>query len=184
MVLTRRALQIAFLFTLLCILFLSLAFSASPLRASTLPPGFSETTIATHLTLPTAIAFAPDGRIFVTEQKGAVRVIKNNWLLPTPFVNVTTDWSGERGLLGIALHPHFPTKPYVYVYYTVPGNPPHNRLSRFTANGDVAKEDSEEILVEFESLGAKIHNAGALDFGPDGKLYVAVGENDMPTTAQ
>ena len=89
------------------------------------------------------MAIAPDGRLFVCEQGGDLRVIKNGALLSTPFVSITVDDFFERGLLGVAFDPNFVTNKYVYVYYTVPGNPPHNRVSRFTANGDVAVPGSE-----------------------------------------
>ena len=77
--------------------------SASPLaHAATVPLGFFDVTIASGLTNPTAMEFAPDGRLFVAEQGGNLRIIKNGVLLPTPFLSVTTDTSGERGLLGVA----------------------------------------------------------------------------------
>ncbi len=150
--------------------------TVSTVYASTIPSGFREQEVVSGMDSPTAFAFAPDGRIFVTEQGGAVRVIKEDVLLATPFLTVNADDNGERGLLGIALHPDFPTTPYVYIYYTVPGSPAHNRLSRFAADGDVAT-GSEDELVDFEDLGPENHNGGAIHFGPDGKLYVAVGEN-------
>ena len=103
--------------------------------AATLPSGFQETIVASGLATPTAMALAPDGRIFVCQQGGQLRVIKNGALLTTPFVTLTVDRTGERGLLGVALDPAFATNGFVYVYYTVPGTPPHNRLSRFTAQG-------------------------------------------------
>src|SRR6185436_5428911 len=102
--------------------------------AATLPSGFTETSLTTSLASATAMKFAPDGRIFVCQQGGALRVIKNGTLLSTSFVQLTVEAVGERGLLGVAFHPNFPGTPYVYVYYTVPGSPPHNRVSRFTAN--------------------------------------------------
>jgi glucose/arabinose dehydrogenase len=149
------------------------------------PPGFSQVLVATIIQSPTAVAFAPDGRIFVTQQGGLVRVIKNNALLATSFVSVTVDQTGERGLIGIALDPDFSTNNYVYLYYTVPGTPAHNRVSRFTANGDVAVAGSETILLEIDPLSTStIHNGGAMHFGNDGKLYIAVGENANPTAAQ
>ena len=69
------------------------------------------------------MALAPDGRIFVAEQGGRLRVIENGALLPTPFVTLNVHFSGERGLLGVTLDPAFSVNQYVYVYYTVPGSP-------------------------------------------------------------
>jgi glucose/arabinose dehydrogenase len=153
--------------------------------ASTLPAGFTETQVAGGLSNPTAMAFAPDGRLFVCLQGGQVRVIKNGTLLSTPFLSVTVNASGERGLLGIAFDPNFATNNWVYVYYTATSPTIHNRVSRFTANGDVAVSGSETIVLELDNLStATNHNGGALHFGADGRLYIAVGENANPANSQ
>ena len=155
------------------------------LAAATLPSGFVETTFASGLSAPTAMDFAPDGRLFVCLQGGNLRVIKNGALLPTPFLTLSVDSSGERGLLGVAFDPNFSSNNFVYVYYTVPGSPPHNRVSRFTANGDVAVAGSEVVILNLDNLSsASNHNGGAIHFGPDGKLYMAVGENANPSNSQ
>ncbi|HSL53518.1 MAG TPA: PQQ-dependent sugar dehydrogenase, partial [Pyrinomonadaceae bacterium] len=147
------------------------------MNAATLPPGFTETSV-NGLDSPTAMEIAPDGRIFVCQQGGSLRVIKNGVLLATPFLTLSVDPVGERGLLGIAFDPNFATTNFLYLYYTVPSTPRHNRVSRFTANGDVVVPGSETIILELENLSsATNHNGGAIHFGPDGKLYVAVGEN-------
>ena len=131
------------------------------------------------------MAFAPDGRLFVCEQGGRLRVIKNGVLLATPFVTVSTDSSGERGLLGIAFDPDFANNQFVYAYYTATTPTLHNRVSRFTANGDVAVPGSETIILDLNNLSsADNHNGGAMHFGIDGKLYIAVGENANPPNAQ
>jgi len=152
--------------------------------AATLPAGFTETQIS-GLSFPTAMEIAPDGRIFVCLQTGSLRVIKNGALLPTPFLTLNVDATQERGLLGIAFDPNFPTNNFLYLYYTVSTDPKHNRVSRFTANGDVVVPGSETIILELENLtSATNHNGGGIHFGPDGKLYVAVGENATPSNAQ
>ncbi|HKO96387.1 MAG TPA: PQQ-dependent sugar dehydrogenase [Pyrinomonadaceae bacterium] len=156
----------------------------SVVGAATLPSGFTETQIG-GLSGPTAMEIAPDGRIFVCLQGGQLRVIKNGALLSTPFLSLTVDSSGERGLLGVAFDPNFQTNNFVYVYYTVTSSPRHNRVSRFTANGDVALANSEVAILDLENLtSATNHNGGAIHFGPDGKLYVAVGENATPSNSQ
>ncbi len=153
--------------------------------AATLPTGFSESPVATGLSNPTAMAFAPDGRLFVCEQGGQLRVIKNGALLPTPFLTATVNAFGERGLLGVTFDPNFATNQFVYVYYTATTPAIHNRVSRFTANGDVALAGSEVIILDLNNLsGATNHNGGAIHFGPDGKLYIAVGENATPSNSQ
>jgi glucose/arabinose dehydrogenase len=155
-----------------------------PGRAASLPPGFAETTVASGLDRPTAMAISGDGRIFVCEQGGRLRVVKNGQLLPRPFVNLTVDSQGERGLLGVALHPDFPRTPYVYLYYTATKPRLHNRLSRFTAAGDRARARSELRLLDLPDLGPTNHNGGGIHFGPDGMLYVGVGENAHRENAQ
>jgi glucose/arabinose dehydrogenase len=131
------------------------------------------------------MAFLPDDRIFVCEQAGKIHVIKDNARLPTAFLQLAVNSSGERGLIGIAIDPDFTNNQYVYVYYTVPTSPIHNRISRFTANGDVALPGSEVIILELDNLsGATNHNGGAMHFGKDDKLYVAIGENATTAHAQ
>src|SRR5947209_7150271 len=95
----------------------------SRVTPTNLPAGFTETLLAGGLHSPTAMAQAPDGRIFVLEQGGAVRVIKNGVLLPTPFLTLTTQLVGERGLLGIAFDPNFASDHYVYLFYTIQDDP-------------------------------------------------------------
>jgi glucose/arabinose dehydrogenase len=155
--------------------------------AATLPAGFSETRVATGLLDPTAMAIAPDGRVFVTQKGGALRVVKNDALLSQPFLTVSVNSASERGLLGVAFDPEFSSNRFVYVYYTTASAPIHNRVSRFTAsatNPDVAQAGSELVLLELPTLGAGNHNGGAIHFGLDGRLYVAVGENAVPANAQ
>src|SRR5262245_27082320 len=96
-----------------------LALSA-PARPVTFPTGFSETHLpaAVALDRPTAMEIAPDGRIFICEQAGGVRVVQSGVVLDTPFLSLTVDSDGERGLLGVAFDPAFPTTPLVYLYYT------------------------------------------------------------------
>src|SRR5436305_5646812 len=160
----------------------ALSVSAS---AATLPSGFVETTVASGIASPTAMAIAPDGRIFVCSQTGALRVFKNGVLLTTPFVTLSVDSVGERGLLGVAFDPHFTLNHYINLYYTVPGTPAHNPVVRFTANGDVVLAGSRVILLELNSLStATNHNGGALHFGPDGNLYIAVGDNANGSNSQ
>jgi glucose/arabinose dehydrogenase len=154
-------------------------------RAAVVPSGFTDGVVVQGLSAPTAFAFAPDGRIFIAEQGGALRVVKNGSLLSTPFLTVAVNASGERGLLGVAFDPAFTVNRYVYVYYSATSPVIHNRLSRFTANGDVAVAGSEVILFELDPLSsATNHNGGAIHFGPDGKLYVAVGDNAYGANAQ
>jgi glucose/arabinose dehydrogenase len=115
--------------------------------AAVLPPGFVEQQVVTGLNRTTVMRFAPDGRLFVLEQDGKTHVVKNGALLSTPFVivrGVLAD--GEHGLMGIAFDPQFSQNGYVYVYYTTAVPYLHNRVSRFTATGDVADPATEVII--------------------------------------
>ncbi|HEU5135419.1 MAG TPA: PQQ-dependent sugar dehydrogenase [Steroidobacteraceae bacterium] len=161
--------------------------AASVTHGATLPSGFAETRVATGIGSPTAMAIAPDGRIFVAQQGGALRVVRNGALLAQPFLTVSVNASGERGLLGVAFDPNFASNNFVYVYYTTSSSPIHNRVSRFTAsaaNPDVAAAGSEVQILNLPNLSsATNHNGGAIHFGTDGKLYVAVGENANSSNA-
>ncbi|MBY0512996.1 MAG: PQQ-dependent sugar dehydrogenase [Gemmataceae bacterium] len=154
----------------------------------TLPIGFAESVFASGFTNPTAMAVAPDGRVFVAEQGGALRVVQNGTTLATPFVSLTVDSAVERGLLGVTVDPNFAANRFVYVYYTVPATgatAAFNRVSRFTANGNVAAAGSQQTILDLDPLtSAQVHNGGAIQFGPDGKLYVAVGDAGNSANAQ
>lgn len=136
------------------------------LGAATLPAGFAESLVASGISKGTAMAFAPDGRLFICQQSGELRVVKNGALLAQPFVDLSVDSSGERGLLGVAFDPNFAANNFVYVYYTVSTSPRHNRVSRFTATGDVAVAGSETLILQLDNLsGATNHNGGAFTSG-------------------
>ena len=151
-------------------------------RATTLPPGFAEVLVAQELD-PTAMALAPDGRLFITEKIGRIRIIENGQMLTDPFLILDVDNYNERGLSGIAFDPDFTTNGYLYLYYTVKGEN-HNRVSRFTADGNYVVPGSETVLLNIEPLNGTIHNAGSMSFGTDGKLYISVGDGADGQTAQ
>ena len=155
-----------------------------PSARAAFPAGFAPVLVAGGISNPTAMAFAPDGRIFICQQTGALRVVKNGALLATPFVSISVNSNDERGLLGVAFDPNFNTNHFVYVYYTR-SNAANNRVSRFTANGDVAVAGSEAVILELDPLSnATNHNGGNIQFGLDGKLYVSAGENADTSNAQ
>src|SRR5262245_39122188 len=105
-----------------------------------LPPGFVETPVVSGLSAPTAMEFAPDGRLFALEQGGNVKLVHSDGTTWTA-LHLNVDSSGERGLLGIAFDPNYNANHFVYLYYTNPhpGAAPwatgeHNQLSRFTVD--------------------------------------------------
>ncbi len=152
-----------------------------PLSAQ-LPEGFARVRLAEGLD-PTAMALAPDGRIFIAEKHGTIRIVRDEALLSDPFLRLEVDNFNERGLSGIAFDPAFEQNNYIYLYYTVAGEG-YNRISRVTANGDYAIPGSEEVLLELDPLSGTIHNGGAMAFGADGKLYIATGDGTLPENAQ
>ncbi|MFO0879518.1 MAG: PQQ-dependent sugar dehydrogenase [Gemmataceae bacterium] len=156
---------------------------------ATLPAGFIEEVMASGLQDATAMQFAPDGKLFALEQAGTLEVWDNGVRVQADFFADTplaTNTISERGLLGIAFDPDYATNRHVYVYYTSPDGDFHNQVSRFTANaaGDRALPASEVVLWTGDPHSAGNHNGGAIHFGPDGKLYIATGDNATGTTAQ
>ena len=157
--------------------------------AVSLPPGFTQSPVVGGLTGPTDMEFAPDGRLFVAEQAGRVRIAKTSGTLVTFLdISLKVDSTGERGLLAVAFDPNFSTNHYVYLHYTQKATSTtsvHNRVVRVTASGDRAVAGSEKLIFRLNNLSsAANHNGGAIHFGKDGKLYVAVGDNANGDNAQ
>ena len=160
-----------------------------PAFAQTVPSGFTVDSCGGSLTGGTAMAFTPDGRLLVSQQTGAVRIIKAGVVLATPFHTATVEnpLGGERELLGIAVDPGFAGNGSVYVHHTAPTPSPHNGVRRLTASpssSDVS-DGTETVIVDLEDLGSSSsHNGGGMAFGSDGKLHVGVGDNVNAANAQ
>ncbi len=142
------------------------------------PDDYTWTVIAQGLTQPTDITSAADGsnRLFVLEKPGRIRVIVDGQLQPTPFLDITDrvgSRSSEQGLLGLAFHPNFAQNGYFYLNYTDKNG--DTRISRFTASSEMADPRSEKRILAVKQPYAN-HNGGALKFGPDGYLYIALGD--------
>ena len=178
-----------------------------PVQAAAVPTGFQEALVFSGLTNPTNIRFSPDGRVFVAEKSGLIKVFDSlTDTTPTIFADLRTNTHNfwDRGMLGMALDPAFPTNPYIYVLYThdaaigasaprwgtVGGTsdgcptPPgattdgclvSGRLSRLQANGNVMA-GSEQVLIEDWCQQFPSHSVGDLVFGADGALYVSAGD--------
>jgi glucose/arabinose dehydrogenase len=153
-------------------------------------PGFAQTQLAGGLKKPVAIAFAPNGDIYIAEQGGTILIYRNGAILPTPVITLNVFNVGETGLLGIALDPNFATNGYLYASYTVPlttsagTNQPYAQLSRFTVVNGVASPSSEKVLYRGNqvqlpdgSSGSYDHAGNDVKVGPDGKLWWSVGDN-------
>ncbi|MCI0611574.1 PQQ-dependent sugar dehydrogenase, partial [bacterium] len=151
-------------------------FSLNFIEAGQVPPGFTDTLVVGGLNQPTACEFAPDGRLFILLKGGTVRIFKNGSLVSTPALNLQVTDNSERGLLGITFDPSFTSNRFIYLYYTTPSSDPKNRVSRFVVIGDTIDRNSERIIVDGIRSDAGNHNAGWIQFGRDGKLYIATGD--------
>ncbi|HSF42941.1 MAG TPA: PQQ-dependent sugar dehydrogenase [Thermoanaerobaculia bacterium] len=173
----------------LCLLALS---GLRPAVAATLPPGFTNELVAS-VPLPTAMAFLPDGRLLVSAQTGGLYIVRPDGTLVPGFAldfRNRVCSNRERGLVGIGVDPEFEANRFIYLYYTqknagscpagehLTPSFPVNRLSRFVLppGKDVIDPASEKILLNnIPSVGG-YHNSGDIHFGPDGYLYVSVGD--------
>ena len=155
---------------------------AAPASAAP-PPSFQTSlVVGSGLDGPSGFDIAPDGRIFVLERGGKVKLIKDGQLLAQPFVDLPSTATGDRGLIGIAFDPQFGVaNHFVYFYYT--GLDLLNHLVRFDASTDVATSGPVQIF-QTQSPSQQLHVGGSIGFGPDGKLYFAVGDNGYPPNAQ
>ena len=147
---------------------------AGPVRAA-IRAGFEEHVVADSLDSPVRLAFGPGGRVFVCEQAGRLRVVRDKRLLARPFVTVPTRAFEEEGLLGVAVDPAFARSKRVYVLYTALAPTRHNVIAWYAASGDTAVGEGT-IVYEFDTHLVHQHVGGALRFGPDGFIYASSGE--------
>ena len=156
----------------------SVVTGAPPARAA-VPSGFSDELVVT-VGSPTALAFTPDGRMLVTTQPGQLRVVQGGAIVATALdLTGRICTNSERGLLGVAVDPQFASNGYVFVYYSRPTNgtcdsSTVNRVSRFVMTGNTL--GGEAVLIDNIPSPAGNHNAGDLQFGKDGLLYISVGD--------
>ncbi len=164
-------------------LFFSVFFiSVSSVNAAP-PANFQTTLIAgSGFSGATTFSFSPDGRIFILERTGKIKIFKNGQVLATPFADLPSAGTGDRGLIGIAFDPDYLNNHWVYFWYTSSGDL-HNRLVRFNASGDVGT-DGPVVLFETTTPSQELHVGGGMSFGPDGKLYLGIGDNGYPPNAQ
>ena len=138
--------------------------------------------VAHGLEVPWALAFAPDGRLFVTERPGRIRVVREGKLDPEPVVTLPAAHAGEGGLMGLALDPSFAETSRAYVCYTAERSGRLvNRVVALSLRDGQAREDR---AVVDDIPGSSIHDGCRLKFGPDGKLYVTTGDAGDSRRAQ
>ena len=128
---------------------------------------------------PTSLTHAGDERLFVTEQQGVIRIIENGQVLSEPFLYIVSRVGSteyEQGLLSVAFHPNYAENGYFFVDYTdVNGRTVISRFQVSADNPNLADHNSEQILLTIPQPYAN-HNGGQLQFGPDGYLYVGMGD--------
>ena len=166
---------------------LALLAAAPAATAATLPPEFDDQPV-TSLGAPTAFAFTPDGRMLITTKPGALHVYQGGVLLGTAAINLSSVIcaDSERGLLGVAVDPQFASNRFIYLYYTFKkfgvceantASSPVNRVSRFELpTSNVIDPATETVLVDNMPSPNGNHNAGDIQFGKDGFLYIAIGD--------
>lgn len=138
----------------------------------------------TNLKIPWQLVFLPEtNRALVTERTGSIRLIEDGILQEEPYAVPAVAAEGEGGLMGLAHHPDFPNKPYIYAMYTYRDqeNNLYNKIVRFTDEGN--RGINEEIILD-QIPGGNVHNGGRIAFGPDGKLYVTAGDTWNHSIAQ
>jgi glucose/arabinose dehydrogenase/PKD repeat protein len=173
-------LQVRGLSTVLVTLFLSLG-STVPQVAQAQPSGFVNEVVVPGITNATTIAFLPDGRMLVGELTETIWVVQPGASTPDPVPFLQLDASqlfAEQGLMDILLDPDFASNGYFYVFYTKGflSSDNFNRVSRFTASGNVALPGSEFVLWQDDLLAGGEHHGGSLAIGLDGKLYITSGD--------
>ncbi|OGQ80491.1 MAG: hypothetical protein A3F90_16495 [Deltaproteobacteria bacterium RIFCSPLOWO2_12_FULL_60_19] len=141
--------------------------------------------VARGLETAWAVAFAPDGRIFVTERPGRIRVIKNGNLQKEPWLEIEVYERGESGLLGFALDPRFESNRFLYTAYTYRdgGGRVKNRLARLRDDPTTGKGVMDKVLLDGVAAASN-HNGGRVKFGTDGKLYWTMGDAQETRHAQ
>jgi glucose/arabinose dehydrogenase len=163
---------------LLLVLCVLTALGASP--GSSTEPELNLVLLVANLDSPVIITNAGDGsgRLFIGEQDGIVLIWDGSQLLPQPFLDIRnrTNGSGERGLLGMAFHPDYETNDLFFVHYTdLGGDTVIAEYSASDANPNLADPNSERILLTVDQPFSN-HNGGSIEFGPDGYLYIALGD--------
>jgi glucose/arabinose dehydrogenase len=135
-----------------------------------------------NLEIPWSLVFLRGDRALVSERPGRIRLVKDGKLLSQPYAEVEVASNGEGGLMGLALHPEFSSKPYVYAMHTYrKEGQPFNRVVRFRDAGDKGIFDS--VIID-RIPGGRLHDGGRIAFGPDGLLYITTGETFRGELAQ
>ena len=170
--------------------FAALSVNTDLAEAANPPPNFADIRVADQIFSPISMEFTPDGRLFVMTDSGLAHVIENDRLLTTPLFDFRgrVDDFGDRGLFNVALDNNFSQNGFIYITYVFDTNGTDDgvgrtRLSRLTVNGNRAS--NEVVLFEnFPEADVDLHYGGAVEHGPDGKLYVSIGDHLLGRNGQ
>lgn len=141
---------------------------------------FESTTYLSGLNQPTALAFDPEGRLFIAEKAGTVRIAMRGMLREKPVIELRPHTFFECGLVGIALDPDYSRSPFMYVFATI--SPDEQQIVRYRIANGVGVEP--HVVRAHLPTSGSIHNGGCLRFGPDGMLYFSIGDNGIADLAQ
>jgi glucose/arabinose dehydrogenase len=143
------------------------------------PAGVGLQEVASGLAFPLFLTSPPgdNARLFVVEKTGRIRIVRNGSLLSTPFLDVSAKVSNgsEQGLLGLAFHPGYATNGRFVIDYTDGSGDTRISVFQVSANPDVADPASEQVILTVDQPYSN-HNGGMVAFGPDGKLYIGMGD--------
>ena len=151
---------------------------AAALSTGAPAPAFTSSRVASGLKRPVAFALAPDGRVFVCEQKGALRVVRDGRLLERPALRIDVDDQGERGLLGVAVDRDFDRSGRLFLVYTPLAPPACVVVASIILSGDTMRAGSHRELLRGDPLLAAVHSGGAIALGRGGRLLVGIGDGD------
>ena len=155
-----------------------------PAPSNAASPDLAIETFVRGLDTPWALDFAPDGRIFISERPGRIRIVEQGQLRPEPWMTLEVAAVGEAGLLGLAVDPQFSQNRFLYVAYSyrIGAFSLRNRLVRLREDVK-GKGILDKVLID-DVAGASNHDGGRVKFGPDGKLYWTVGDAQTTRYAQ
>lgn len=165
--------------TLLALLASVMPVAIATAHAASVPVGFVDRTIGSGFTSPTSLTVLPDGRVLVVQQSGVIHLFEHDVMAAESFWEAPdVDSMSERGCLGIVADPDFATNHFIYLYCTIQSQSSNNQVIRVTEDGGHVLAGSERVLLTLPPVSSNWHIGGALRFGPDGMLYVAVGNQE------
>ena len=142
---------------------------------------FQKIVLSTGLNEPMELAVLPDGRVLFIERVGGIKLYDPRTESTELLMTLNVHYGHEDGLLGLTLDPNFVQNSWLYLFYSPADDEPRQRVSRFTFTGSTIDLATEQVLIEIPTQRVECcHSAGSLAFGPNGNLFIAVGDNTNP----